>query len=190
MLLLSIQMDSQQPEAYFQLAQTFYALNGDAGKAAAADAIQRALALSPENKKYLEAQKFFLSKPHRLRPSQGGRMTERSLETLWPAIVKSRDLPELRAAIKVDRSVASAALADLNNLLGSLELLHASEVLDQLRWLGIELAGVSGDRGLCSRLTAQRQQKAALDAIGSGTSSGCKPVVGGCRRSSGRRCFR
>jgi tetratricopeptide (TPR) repeat protein len=66
MLLLSIQMDPDQPEAYFQLAQTFYALNGDT--AAATETIQRALALSPGNKKYIEAQKFFLSKPHESAP--------------------------------------------------------------------------------------------------------------------------
>jgi len=54
-------MDSQQPEAYYQLAQTLYAIGGENGRGAAADALQRALALSPENKKYREAQKLLLS---------------------------------------------------------------------------------------------------------------------------------
>ncbi|HEY5175003.1 MAG TPA: CHAT domain-containing protein [Terriglobales bacterium] len=95
-------------------------------------------------------------------------MSRRNDATFWSAIAKSRDVNELRTAVAVDRSLAAAGLADLGMLLTHLESIHASKVLDQLRWLGIELAQSAGNLGMLGRLTAQRQQNAALDAIASG----------------------
>jgi hypothetical protein len=71
----------------------------------------------------------------------------KTTEGYWEGVAKARDLDVLRESISRDREVARQAFTELSKLLTELEALSTSRAVDQLRWLGVEIAEVAGDVG-------------------------------------------
>lgn len=89
----------------------------------------------------------------------------KTTEGYWEGVAKARDLDVLRESISRDREVARQAFTELSKLLTELEALSTSRAVDQLRWLGVEIAEVAGDVGGRATLMAERLQVAAMESL-------------------------
>lgn len=86
----------------------------------------------------------------------------------WTAIAEARDLDALKSAIDHDRDAAREALAELTNMLQHLDCIQASSAVDQLRWLGTAIAGVTDEPQAAAGMRAQRLQRSAMNLLQQG----------------------
>ena len=95
-------------------------------------------------------------------------MRSETTDRYWETIAQSQDIHELRRVIASGHALVDDALSELSDLLVKLEPLSVSAAVDQLRWLGIELAEASGDHAVRARLRALRLRQEASEALGRG----------------------
>lgn len=95
-------------------------------------------------------------------------MNAKAIERYWEAISRSGSVEELRAVIAGRPDLAGQALGELFHLLQYLEPLQHNFVVDQIQWLGIQLADASGNSAAGARLRAWRLTAAGLKAVQTG----------------------